>query len=363
MQPDKAIQAAEEPKARVTATEQITLVTDPFAPSPSRFERWETLDKLGRKPVDDTARRYWCVPPTRLDQYVEEFKAAGLLRDATDAEKLSKTHTIPQLKELLKSHGTKAQGKKAELIDALLSAMQPNEVIDATGGLELYMLTPEGETQLGSFWMERKTARELAEREALALALTGDFPGAFARWRLYNPDQHYEAVASTGSDGGTSDLPNVVRYFMQDSLYEDLDHSPEERRLIKAGIVFSVIQGNVLAGAGQHFLPLTNGQFRCKPLEEYLRSAECSEYAQSHLNGGPDLLVSLYMHTKYFGAMQATRLKEIRTQGFNNVRIACYDECPTCKRLARVYRKHELDSLPKLPLHWGCRCLYEPYMA
>jgi|GEM_PF-3718578 len=319
---------------------------------------WDFLYKLSYSPVDDSVREYWPERVGPIDQAIAELARDGLLRPADDTEKLTHRFTIPQLRSHLDAAGIQAKGKKADLVSALVRSLAPAKLRPLVDDYEYYKLTEAGRAQMDCFYAKGKAERETAEASALQLLLQGDAPAAYARWLSYVRSAEGSTETATPNE-----LPEMVRYFCKESLYSDLDHTSDERNHIRAGVTLAIMIGRIGEDASRFVLPYTGGDFRCKSLTEFLSSGDCEGFAKSHDQDSPDLLLSLYVHTKYFTFTRAAELSRFSASGeIDGIEILPAGDCAMCEQGKLVYERSELTSLPELPRHWGCRCSYIPWL-
>lgn len=78
---------------------------------------------------------------------LSKLEKGGFIKVSTFEETLHKTVTIPQLKKILKDHGEKLSGKKADLIQRVLN-LQDIEDIEKQFDNRPYKLTSKGESEL-----------------------------------------------------------------------------------------------------------------------------------------------------------------------------------------------------------------------
>jgi len=319
---------------------------------------WDFLYKLSYSPVDESVRRYWPERVGPIDQAIAELARDGLLRPADDTEKLTHRFTIPQLRSHLAAAGIQARGKKADLVSALVRSLPPVKLRSLVDDYEYYKLTDAGRAEMDSFYARGRAERETAEASALRLLLQGDAPAAYALWLSY-----VRSAEGSTEAGAPNELPDMVQYFYQESLYTDLDHTPDERNHIRAGVTLAIMVGRMGEDASRFVLPYTGGDFRCKSLAEFLSSDECEGFAKSHDQDSPDLLLSLYVHTKYSTFTRAAELSRLTSsQEIDGIEILPAGDCGICEKGKLVYEREELASLQKLPRHWGCRCFYIPWL-
>ncbi|MCE5200868.1 hypothetical protein LLG39_18050, partial [bacterium] len=133
--------------------------------------------------------------------------------------------------------------------------------------------------------------------------------------------------------------------------YSDLDVSKEIRSHIAAEIALSLITGEGWRKTAKRLIVITGEPFPCPDLAKY---AEVN-YAEIPL---------AYIQTK---ACQATAIANIKTYKaqrniIKGIQLSpCNSACEFCFKGAGKYTWDEIDQMPTLPRHWGCRCIYIPW--
>ena len=146
---------------------------------------------------------------------------------------------------------------------------------------------------------------------------------------------------------------------------------PEVRRLVGAHLALGVLLGERPVAIAARLLHLTAGQFTCPTLEAFLRHNPPGKLWFYFNPNRPRDRAALYAQTRCVEAAAAVRLQHLLegsvpmpperdSQGIA-IRYAAGHPCVICHRSKRQYRWSELDDLPKLPRHWGCRCMYVPW--
>ena len=354
----------QQPRTQDSPNRRYEAVTSRTSIEVSRAARMALLSKLSRSIVDEGVRTYWNGVVGSVDEAVQLMLGDGTLVPASASEKLSKLHTVPQLKDMLRAAGGKPSGKKADIINALVAATPSTEHDRLVGEVEYYTVTAAGKEAMETFYAEMGTARTRVEEESYNLILAGDTKEAHATWLRFLRD--YDAEETSRLNALPPELvgvPSGATYMLDDSLYGDLNHSAEEKRAIRAGMVFASMIGGSMRGAELAFRH-TAGEFRCPSLEEFLRSPQCESFAASYDADDPMSRFDLYHHTKSMAALQADNLKQLLADaGAEGVEILPVEGCSLCNKGKLVYRRSELSKMPRLPRHWGCRCTYLPFLT
>ena len=324
------------------------------------FAENELLDDVSR---GRTSAWRWAMEGRNMgerEKAIRRFVNAGLLREATPAEKIDDVYRVVDIKALLGQHGVKARGKKADLIAALAGVLTPGEVAQLVGNVTTYRATELGNRHIEAFREEARLAWEATESDALACLLRGDVKGAGTRLARHRPEQQSQSAGiRIDWSGETTWSPAIseVEYLLN-LKYEDLPLTKDQRREVGARLAWAKMVGS--RDAGTSLLHVTGGEFHCQPLEAFLRDNPTGGYAARHDPDSPRDLAELYAHTRLAEAYAAVELAElIEVKLGKGVTIeTLHGDCKLCDRGKHNYRWSEIRDIPKLPRHWGCRCMY-----
>lgn len=352
------------PDAERPLTVSTTIHQDEVSPKDapaeiSRAARMSFLYKLSHSVIDEGVRGFWSGVVGSVDKIIKQMLADGTIVPASAAEKLAKMHTVPQLKEMLRSLGATPKGKKADIIDAIMAAMPAAEIDRLVGKVEYYKLTLAGQSTLDAFDQERGSARMTVEESCFNHLVAGKLQEAMTIWKSYT------AKYTEGDPGSQPQGPGgtgLAASLMDESLYTDLQHSDEERAAIRAALVMRALTGS---GAGVEMaLDKTGGVFRCQSLMDYLRAGVCGGYARGCDPENTDLVLDLYYHTKWWGIGEQERLTGLLRDPYaKGIEIFPDQECSMSSKCKLTFGKRDLSKLPKIPRHWGCRCMYQAWVG
>jgi hypothetical protein len=316
----------------------------------------ELLADLNNKPVYEGMENPWASLVDPLADNIAYFLRTGLLEESGAAEKLNCKFRVADLKPMLKQHGAKASGKKADLIMALLKVLPPVEVTRLVGDLILYHATPSGQQVIDAYLEEKSRAWAAVEADALAFLVKGD-PHRAAR-RIAEHDAQKVFPSGPGFDWS---LLQAV-YLVQQS-YDDLPLEEGQRRLVGAHLALSALLGSAISHASKQLLSVTGGQFSCTSLAQFLQGDPQGSFAGDFVGeDDPASLAYLYAHTKLSEATEMVKLKELVSTRFGRgIEIRHDGGCKACDSGRHKFRWSELRSIPKLPRHWGCDCYYEEW--
>jgi hypothetical protein len=174
-------------------------------------------------------------------------------------------------------------------------------------------------------------------------------------------------LGRTGSLGLPPNLVDTASYLLT-LPYADLPYPGELRQLVRAQLALGVLLWERPDAIALRLLQLTDGQFTCPSLEAFLRHHPPGRLWFHFNPHRPQDRAALYAQTRCVEAAAAVRLKRLlenRTRlqheiGCRGIEVlyAAGHQCEVCLESKRQYRWSEIDGLPTLPRHWGCRCMY-----
>ena len=337
------------PAARTPAEEH--------APSPTGLPsaQLELLIRVTKQPVDAAMQAAWAPLVGSVADNVARFIRASLLEEATPLEKISCKFRVADLKPLLKQHGARTSGKKAELIATFLKVVPTADLTRLVGDMKLYHATPLGQRTIDAYLEKQRRAWEAVETVALAYLLKGDVGMACQRIATHDAQQVFP------SHGMLTASSEQAVYLVRHS-YDDLPLPENQRRLVGAHLALSALLGSAYADAARRLLAVTNGSFSCPLLDEFLRGDPAGSFAGDFAGEEGVNVAYLYAHSRLREATETTNLRELVSTHFGQgVAIRHDGGCKICDRRKHKYRWSEISSIPKLPLHWGCDCSYEAW--
>lgn len=318
------------------------------------------LRKLSRSIIDAGDRQYWPEIIGSVDATLQQLSASGVIKPASVEDRLLKLCTSTKLKDMLRVRQVKLTGKKPDLVQRVLAAYSTAELLGLVGNIECYELTDTGKQELETFDTEMAAKREATEQRCLQLLLERDIAAAFAAWLTFESESGCNIVPGRSRPPMlTGFRPPEAVYFLNDDIYADLDHPVAERRAVGAAMAFRSFLPDGARQPAELALARTGGTFRCRSLEEYLRSGKAGGYARNADPDDPHDLFDVYHHTKRAALWERDNLRELLSEPYTRgIEISHGGCCDECEKGKMVYRKSELSILPKLPRHWGCVCTY-----
>lgn len=276
-------------------------------------------------------RDYWEAAlrePVR--QAVDRFVADGYLRPATLSERLDTALRATDLKKLMKAHGLKVSGRKAELIDRLIQNAPDAAESEAANQQHVLALTEAGREHVGRYLSWERERRETAVAEVRACLERGDVNAAIVRHRAYmqsdvfaDPHAHYPV--------------EVHLEFLSDLK----DASPG----ILASLRAEAMPKARLAAALSHFFGRNVGH------------AMPTGFAEGTHFDDQTAAQMLMFH-----AWSRRHRRQLEDLGRVFLRISCVEDGNSCSACAEAGKgRYTLGDLPELPLAsctsvMGCRC-------
>ena len=338
------------PVAR-TSTGEHTAPSSGLSPA-----QQELLIRVTKQPVDAAMQAAWAPLVGSVADNVMRFVRSGLLEEATPLEKISCKFRVADLKPLLKQHGAKTSGKKAELIATFLKVLPTDDVTRLVGDMKLYHATALGQRAIDAYLEDQRRAWEAVETDTLACLLKGDVNTACRRIAEYDARQVFPSHGTL-----TASLDQAVYLLMHS--YADLPLPENQRRLVGAHLALSALLGSGYEDASRRLLAVTSGAFSCPALDEFLRGDPAGSYAGDFAGEDGASVAYLYAFSRLREATEATKLRELVSAHFGQgIEIRHDGGCRICDRRKHKYRWSEIGAIPKLPLHWGCDCSYEAWM-
>lgn|GEM_PF-4387820 len=319
------------------------------------------------QPIDNTTKQKWDISFGYSDKQINSFLQLGLIQNADVKEKIFGAYIIKDLKEMAKNHLIKLKSnyKKRDIIDALLKEM-PKDVSESllskSSKLELYRATKKGNDIIEKHEHDKKMVLEKLEKDVKLFLKEKDIKSASDIIVEYR--RATQILLPTGGmlspydwkDGMPDYLMEEASILMNHS-YSDLMTDEASKKEISAHIAFCQLMNKSVQEAGDGMLLLLGDAIPCPDLINYCESIDEDITDQEYL-------AYIYANTKIALAENQVRLKSFTTdicESFNRVEISCMDDaesCSLCKKEKDIYNLSDIESIPVLPRHWGCRCGY-----
>ena len=273
--------------------------------------------------------------------------------------------TINELKPLLKEYGIKhkSNSKKAELVELVLQSVPKEHLMKIAQNKNCLILTEKGNQLTNSYFEYKRKEKDSLIIKLYELLDKEEFEKAERAIREYELKQVF--ARGMNCNWNTPDLRCIerIKEIYNGISYNDLKNTPEFIRMIKAEIALCELLGENQDKAYNRLICRTSEEINCPILEKYLDSKTEGGMIKN-LEVNIKNLTFVYMHTKSFEASNNVELRKIIdsiSRGIGNgieILPPNSDECRICHSAKMIYKKRELNKIPKLPKHYGCRCMY-----
>ena len=273
--------------------------------------------------------------------------------------------TINELKPLLKEYGIKhkSNSKKADLVELVLQGVPKEHLMKIAQNKNFLILTVKGKQLTTSYFEHKQKEKDSLIIKLYELLDKEEFEKAEKAIREYELKQVF--ARGMNCNWNTPDLRCIerIKEIYNGISYNDLKNTPEFIRIIKAEIALCELLGENQDKAYNRLICRTSEEINCPILEKYLDSKTEGGMIKN-LEVNIKNLTFVYMHTKSFEASNNVELRKLIvsiSQGIGNgieILPPNSDECRICHSAKMIYKKRELNKIPKLPKHYGCRCMY-----
>ncbi|BCD00028.1 hypothetical protein BC30048_2930 [Bacillus cereus] len=307
---------------------------------------------------------YWCEYIGDIDAIISKFCHMGLLTQPNEIQMLE-TNTVKTLKEIAKSKGIKGYSKlkKAEVIDTLLQNISKEDIYQMHKDLTIYILTPNGEKLVNDYKHKKDAERSELINHIGKCIEERNLTRAAEVVIKYEQQQVFKR--GLGIDWDTT-KPNHLTNRCNEIInlnFLDLDNTEEFKNQIKKHLIIGELLGEGMDVMNNRFLAEVTEEIKCSSLDNFLENPH-GGYASRTKSSNKDK-VGLYIHYALFKASNQQSLNDLLSyksgDGIEIVKAEGPDECSICGGVKDVYLWKEVNDIPKLPLHFGCRCLYVAY--
>jgi len=322
------------------------------------------LKKLPGRSISDFS---WWEERTgkRVERSLKKFLRLGLVKRPGPEDALY-FMTNAELKEILSSYGLKKSGKKEELVNRLLDNVEQADLRKAIPKslFRTWALTEAGEETVRRFDEYLSSKKQEVEKEAFQLLLDGNVDRA-ARLVLDLRDLKMEAYGLGFSDEELKkELKREAKKWLAYS-YRDLDTTEELKRKAGAAIALGTLFGDSMRYGAKYLQDIFPDDFPCPSLKKF--ADEHPEVYMVPRKKTPKNLAVVYIHYHLFRLMNQDKKRQIMSlirRGIAvGIRIDVIDDCPICNTGVLYAVGGDINSIEKLPRHWGCRCGYEPVLG
>ena len=336
-------------------------------------EQYHLLLWINHKKIDNNFKERWNKKVGNVDNHIKFFIKKDLIQPPPIDVTLNKLYTVAELKSILERKNIKVKGRKSDLINAAIENSSPSELKKLTSKYKVYELTSQGKKVLNELEEKQKQKEHLIEMECIAALLDKTPKKAIEFIYKKYPDTEIFSLMSDGSVGLsqhtndyiiTKEVELILKLDFKDS---NIPYSKHKK--ISAAIALYHVLGISIYDMTIKVQEIINMPFYCDDLFEFTRNNSTymtNDIHQSIKNGDTindfDLL-NIYIHTKLFLAINKVNLEYLTKYRTGlGIKINCADDCPICKAQKRFYKWNEIHTVPKLPIHWGCRCIYTSWI-
>ena len=271
-----------------------------------------------------------------------------------------------ELKKLLSSYGLKKSGRKEELVNRLLNNVGLADLKNAIPKslYKTWALTEVGKEVVKNFDKYLSAKKQEVEKEAFQLLLDGNLDRA-ARLVLDLRDLKMEAYGlGISNEELKKELKREAKKWLAYS-YRDLDTTEELKRKAGAAIALGALFGDSMRYGAKYLQDIFPDDFPCPSLKKF--ADEHPEVYMVPRKKTPKNLAKVYIHYHLFRFINQDKKRQILSlirRGIAvGIRIDVIDDCPICNTGVLYAVGGDINSIEKLPRHWGCRCGYEPILG
>lgn len=305
------------------------------------------LSKIQNSKVSYTLPDYWYKGlADSFEDLVSILINQGLLAYSDLQENLDNT-TLPDLKKVLKDCGLSVSGKKTILIDRALNNIQHDTLWQFSLKNARYKLTLAGLNLLNDFQAQVDNMQD----QLFNWIVEGNYEQAIMAYSNY---QESVQLPDNGLPIPINPIETIKKVSSWD--YSDLDNSQEFKQIFIAAFALHELCGTRITLTLDKY---TQEKFSCPALINDIKKYKICYYEGDFVD--PDDAIKVYMQTKTMGnAIDA--LTNLKNAGASTVQIlSAMDDamCSACKKnVNKKFPLSEIEKIPKLPLHYGCRCCY-----
>ncbi|MBC2686478.1 hypothetical protein HAU06_20600 [Bacillus toyonensis] len=307
---------------------------------------------------------YWCEYIGDINITLSKLFRMGLIERPNEVQMLD-TNTIKTLKNIAKSNGVKGYSKlkKNEIIELLIQNCSKEYIFQLHKNLTIYVLTSHGEKLVNEYQQKKNLQRSqlicqitncIKENDlikAAEMVIRHEQKQVLKRglgidWKNIEPNQLL---------GTCNEIVNLT--------FQDLDNTVEYKKLMKMHLIISELLGEGIDKTSCRFLSETTEEIKCSSLEKFLENPHGG--FGSRMSSSNNDKVQLYLHYVLFQASNQRKLNTLLSykagDGIEILKTENPEECSICGNVKNIYLWDEVKNIPKLPLHFGCRCLYVGY--
>lgn len=299
-----------------------------------------------------------------IEKRVQYYITQELMK-ISGVEEIIPLMTIKELKPLLYEYDIKHKSniKKAELVELVLQSVPKEHLLKIAQNKNCIILTEKGKQLTNSYFEHKEKERESLIKKLYEFLDKEEFEKAEKAIREYELNQVF--ARGINYNWNTPDVRCIerIKEIYNGISYDDLKNTPEFIRMLKAEIALCELLGENQDKVYNRLICRTSEEINCPTLEKYL-DGKIEGGMIKNLEVNIKNLTFVYIHTKSFEASNNVDLRKIIdsiSRGIGNgieILPPNSDECRVCHSAKMKYKKRELNKIPKLPKHYGCRCMY-----
>jgi len=300
---------------------------------------------------------------------IKRLFSKGFLRFSTLQENLKREFLLPELKEILKENDLKVSGKKDDLIERIISNINPEKLQNPKSKIERILLT-----EMGREFVNLETERfnkELEEfyNKIYKLLFEKKFEEAFKLVSLlYDYSLKPFGFGKDWSQGFSENEMKTTKLLREFNFSEGLlNNGIEEIRSELA--TYNLFKSNYFGNFKiEDRIIQKFPDFESRYIKEYLEDQPDGLAGGFNPTNQKDI-VKLFVHYIQFTCYNKTELEQLLTfrdkpfYGYKGVEVISNDtnRCQRCREIgSKKYSWREFSKIPKIPFYPGCICIYLP---
>ncbi|MEB2786892.1 SAP domain-containing protein [Algoriphagus persicinus] len=298
---------------------------------------------------------------------LKQLFSDGFLKLSTLQENLKNDFLLPELKEILKENNLKISGKKDELIDRIVSNVEPEGIQSSKSKLKRFLLTKTGRDVIVT--EDLRFLKELEEFYDLIynLILSKNFEEAFKLVSALYKNSLKPCGFGKDWSLGFSEIDMRASKLLREFNFD--------QALLKTGIeeiraelaTYNLFRFNYFGDFRVEDRILKKfPDFESRYIKEYIENNPDGLASSFDANDQKDI-IKLFVHYVHFTCFNEANLQDILSYrdkvkyGYKGVELATGDrlDCAKCRQIGlKKYSWNEIHRIPKIPFYPGCICYY-----